>query len=143
MMAHWLMKSEPESYGWDDLVRDGAADWDGVRNHAARRHLRAMMPGDEAFFYHSGSERAVVGIMRVTGAGKPDGEDGAWVKVPVEPVRAIGPVTLKAIKAEPRLAGMELVRQSRLSVSPVREEEWGAVLALAGGESSPPIELTS
>jgi predicted RNA-binding protein with PUA-like domain len=130
-MAYWLMKSEPDVYAWADLVRDGATDWDGVRNNAARLHLRAMQAGDEAFFYHSGGERTVVGIMRVTGPGKPDGDDGAWVKVPVEPVRAIGPVTLKAIKAEPKLAGMELVRQSRLSVSPVRDEEWAAVLALA------------
>jgi predicted RNA-binding protein with PUA-like domain len=130
-MAYWLMKSEPGTYSWDDLVRDGATDWDGVRNNAARLHLRAMKPGDEAFFYHSGEERAVVGIMRIAGEGKPDGEDGAWVKVPVEPVRSIGPVTLKDIKAEPRLAAMELIRQSRLSVSPVREEEWAAVLEMA------------
>src|SRR3546814_20061386 len=79
-MAYWLMKSEPDVYSWDDLVRDGATDWDGVRNNAARLHLRAMKPGDEAFFYHSGNERAVVGIMRIAGEGKPDGEDGAWVK---------------------------------------------------------------
>jgi predicted RNA-binding protein with PUA-like domain len=131
-MAYWLMKSEPGSYSWDDLVRDGATDWDGVRNNAARLHLRAMKPGDEAFFYHSGDERAVVGIMRIAGAGKPDGEDGSWVKVPVEPVRPLGPVTLAAIKAEPKLAKMELIRQSRLSVSPVREEEWARVLEIAG-----------
>lgn len=131
-MAKWLMKSEPHVYGWSDLVRDGATDWDGVRNNAARLHLRAMRPGDEAFFYHSGEERAVVGIMRVAGAGKPDGEDGAWVKVPVEPVRALKrPVTLKEIKAEPKLAKMELIRQSRLSVSPVREEEWAVVVGMA------------
>jgi len=131
-MARWLMKSEPHVYGWGDLVRDRATDWDGVRNNAARLHLRAMRPGDEAFFYHSGDERAVVGIMRIAGPGAPDGEDGAWVKVPVEPVRPLPrPVTLKEIKAEPALAGMELIRQSRLSVSPVRDEEWAAILALA------------
>ena len=131
-MAHWLMKSEPHVYGWNDLVRDGATDWDGVRNNAARLHLRAMKPGDEALFYHSGDERAVVGIMRITGAGKPDGEDGAWVKVPVEPVRTLErPVTLKEIKAEPDLAKMELIRQSRLSVSPVRDDEWRLILNLA------------
>ena len=132
-MAYWLMKSEPGTYGWDDLVRDGATDWDGVRNNAARLHLRAMKPGDEAFFYHSMSDKAVVGIMAVTGPGKPDGEDGAWVKVPVKPVRPLGPVTLAAIKAEPRLAGIELIRQSRLSVSPVRDEEWAVVLQMGGG----------
>jgi len=131
-MAYWLMKSEPHVYSWDDLVRDKATDWDGVRNNAARLHLRAMQPGDEAFFYHSGDEKQVVGIMTITGPGKPDGEDGAWVKVPVAPVRSLAPVTLKAIKAEPGLEKMELVRQSRLSVSPVRDEEWAKVLKMAG-----------
>jgi predicted RNA-binding protein with PUA-like domain len=132
-MARWLMKSEPQVYSWDDLVRDGGTDWDGVRNNAARLHLRAMRAGDEAFFYHSGEARAVVGVMRIAGPGKPDGEDGAWVKVPVAPVRKLpGPVTLKAIKAEPALAAMELIRQSRLSVSPVRDEEWVLVLSMAG-----------
>ncbi len=130
-MAYWLMKSEPGSYSWDDLVRDGRTEWDGVRNPTARLHLKAMSAGDEAFFYHSGGERAVVGIMRVAGDGEPDGADGAWVKVPVEPLHAVGPVTLKAIKAEPRLAKMELIRQSRLSVSPVREEEWRTILDIA------------
>lgn len=131
-MAKWLMKSEPDVYSWDDLVRDGATDWDGVRNNAARLHLRAMKQGDEAFFYHSGDERRIVGIMKITGAGKPDGEDGAWIKVPVAPVRPLEPVTLKDIKAEPKLAAMELVRQSRLSVSPVRDAEWALILKLAG-----------
>ena len=131
-MAYWLMKSEPGTYGWDDLVRDGRTWWDGVRNPAARLHLRAMKPGDEAFFYHSGAERAVVGIMRILAEAEPDGADGAWAKVAVEPLRALGPVTLKAIKAEPRLAQMELIRQSRLSVSPLREEEWRAILEMAG-----------
>jgi predicted RNA-binding protein with PUA-like domain len=130
-MAYWLMKSEPGVYAWDDLVRDRGTDWDGVRNNAARLHLRAMKPGDEAFFYHSGEERAIVGIMKIAGAGKPDGEDGAWVKVPVEPVKPLKPVTLKAIKAETALAAMELIRQSRLSVSPVREEEWNLILEMA------------
>ena len=131
-MAYWLMKSEPSSYSWDDLVRDGGTDWDGVRNNAARLHLRAMQPGDEAFFYHSMTDRAVVGVMRVTAPGKPDGADGSWVKVPVEPVRALRPVTLAQIKAEPTLAKMELIRQSRLSVAPVRDEEWALILTMAG-----------
>lgn len=134
-MAYWLMKSEPGTYSWEDLVRDRRTDWDGVRNNAARLHLRAMKPGDEAFFYHSGEDRRVVGIMRIAGAQAPDGDDGAWAKLPVEPVRPLkNPVTLKAIKADPRLAGMELIRQSRLSVSPVREEEWAAILALSEDE---------
>lgn len=131
-MAYWLMKSEPASYSWDDLVRDGGTDWDGVRNNAARLHLRAMQPGDEAFFYASMTDKAVVGIMRITGPGKPDGADGSWVKVPVEPVRALDrPVTLAAIKAEPKLAQMELIRQSRLSVAPVSDAEWRVVLEMA------------
>ena len=130
-MAYWLMKSEPGAYSWDDLVRDGGTDWDGVRNNAARLHLRAMKPGDEAFLYHSMTDKAVVGIMRIAGEGRPDGDDGAWVKVPVEPVRAIRPVTLAEIKAEPALAKMELIRQSRLSVAPVRDAEWRKILAMA------------
>ena len=132
-MALWLMKSEPAAYGWDDLVRDGGTMWDGVRNNAARLHLRAMRAGDEAFLYHSMSDKAIVGIVRITGEGEPDGPDGVWVKVPIEPVRALArPVTLAAIKAEPALAKMELIRQSRLSVCPVRAEEWAKVVAMAG-----------
>ena len=130
-MAYWLMKSEPSSYSWADLVREGGTMWDGVRNNAARLHLRAMKGGDEAFFYHSMDERSVVGVMRITGTGQPDGDDGSWVKVPVEPVRQLArPVTLAAIKAEPKLAKMELIRQSRLSVAPVREEEWKLILEM-------------
>jgi predicted RNA-binding protein with PUA-like domain len=133
-MAYWLMKSEPEAYGWADLVRDGATEWDGVRNNAARLHLRAMKVGDEAFFYHSMDERAVVGIMRITREGAPDPKDPDWVSVRVEPLRPLPrPVTLKAIKAEPGLAKMELIRQSRLSVAPVRDAEWTKVLEMAGG----------
>jgi predicted RNA-binding protein with PUA-like domain len=132
-MAYWLMKSEPAKYGWDDLVRDGTTDWDGVRNNAARLHLKAMKPGDEAFFYHSMADRAIVGVMRIAGAQKPDGDDGQWVKVPVEPVKPLArPVTLADIKAEPKLAKMELIRQSRLSVAPVREEEWKLILEMSG-----------
>jgi predicted RNA-binding protein with PUA-like domain len=131
-MAHWLMKSEPESYGWADLVRDGGTEWDGVRNNAARLHLKAMTPGDEAFFYHSMSDKAVVGIMRITREAKPDPKDADWVSVRVEPVKPLPrPVTLAEIKAEPRLAKMELIRQSRLSVAPVREEEWAKILEMA------------
>lgn len=128
------MKSEPESYSWADLVRDGSTEWDGVRNNAARLHLKAMKRGDEAFFYHSMSEKAVVGIMRITREAQPDPKDPDWVTVRVEPIQAIGPVTLRAIKGEPRLAKMELIRQSRLSVAPVRDEEWATVLEL--GRSS-------
>ena len=131
-MARWLMKSEPESYSWSDLVRDGATEWDGVRNNAARLHLKAMKPGDEAFFYHSMSDKAVIGIMRVTRGAEPDPRAPEWVRVRVEPVKALErPVTLAEIKAEPKLAKMELIRQSRLSVAPVREEEWALILGMA------------
>jgi len=131
-MAHWLMKSEPEAYGWDDLVRDGATEWDGVRNPTARLNLKAMKPGDEAFLYHSVSDKAVVGIMKVTRGAEPDPKAPDWVRVRVEPVRPLPrPVTLAEIKAEPRLARMELIRQSRLSVAPVTDEEWKVVLEMA------------
>jgi predicted RNA-binding protein with PUA-like domain len=126
------MKSEPETYSWFDLVRDGGTEWDGVRNNAARLHLKAMKVGDEAFFYHSMSDKAVVGIMRIRREAQPDPKDADWVSVRVEPVRELSrPVTLAEVKAEPKLAKMELIRQSRLSVAPVREEEWEKILEMA------------
>ena len=131
-MAYWIMKSEPSSYSWYDLVRDGGTEWDGVRNNAARLHLRAMVPDDEAFFYASMTDKAIVGIMKVTRGPQPDPKDNDWVSVRVEPVKPLNPVTLKAIKVEPKLAKMELLRQSRLSVAPVREDEWKLVLKMAG-----------
>ena len=130
-MARWLMKSEPESYSWADLVRDGGTEWDGVRNNAARLHLKSMKAGDEAFFYHSMSDKAVVGIMKITRGAEPDPKAPEWVRVRVEPVRKLErPVTLGEIKAEPRLAKMELIRQSRLSVAPVRDDEWKLILEM-------------
>ena len=135
-MNHWLMKSEPESYGWDDLVRDGGTEWDGVRNNAATLHLKAMQPGDRAFLYHSMSDKAVVGVMEIVRAARPDAkakEGERWVSVAVKPVEKLPrPVTLAEIKAEPRLKDMELIRQSRLSVAPVRDEEWALILEIAG-----------
>ena len=125
------MKSEPSSYSWDDLVRDGGTEWDGVRNNAARLHLKAMKKGDEAFFYASMTDKAVVGIMRITREAQPDTRDADWVSVRVEAVQPIGPVTLKDIKDEPKLAKMELIRQSRLSVAPVRDDEWKRILEMA------------
>ena len=131
-MAHWLMKSEPGSYSWQDLVRDGSTEWDGVRNNAARLNLKAMKRGDEAFFYHSMDERSVIGIMAIVRDAAPDPKDPDWVSVKVEPVRPLErPVSLKEIKAEPRLKAMELIRQSRLSVAPVRDEEWAVILEMA------------
>jgi len=136
-MAHWLMKSEPSSYSWKDLVRDGSTEWDGVRNNAARLHLKAMKRGDEAYFYHSMDERAVIGVMKIVREAAPDPKDPNWVSVKVEPVRALDrPVTLKEIKAEPKLAKMELIRQSRLSVAPVRDEEWEVVLEMSRKSAS-------
>lgn len=133
-MANWLIKSEPESYGWAHLLAEGHTEWTGVRNHSAAINLRAMAAGDEAFFYHSVSDKAVVGIARVTRAWQPDGDDGKWASVQVEPVHALAkPVTLAAIKAEPRLAGMALLRQSRLSVCPVSAAEWAIVVAMGDG----------
>jgi predicted RNA-binding protein with PUA-like domain len=103
-----------------------------VRNNAARLHLKAMKSGDEAFLYHSMSDKAVVGIMRITREAQPDPKDADWISVRVEPVRALArPVTLAEIKAEPKLAKMELIRQSRLSVAPVRAEEWRKILEMA------------
>ena len=131
-MAKWLMKSEPGSYSWDDLVRDHSTWWDGVRNNAARLHVRAMTPGDEALFYHSGAAPAAVGVMTI-GERAADGEDGAWVKVRVSPLRPLPrPVPLAAIKAEGALKEMALVKQSRLSVSPISEAEWARIMAMAG-----------
>ena len=136
-MASLLMKSEPGSYSWQDLVRDGSTEWDGVRNNAARLHLKGMKSGDEAFFYHSMDERSVIGVMRIVREAAPDPRDADWVSVKVEPLRALPrPVTLKEIKAEPRLAKMELLRQSRLSVAPVRDEEWVLILDMASRPES-------
>ena len=133
-MAYWLMKSEADMFGWDDLVRDGKTEWDGVRNYTARQNLAAMKLGDEAFFYHSNVEKAVVGIMRVSREGRPEGEDGKWVSVEVKPVKPVKrPVTLAEIKAEPKLAEMALVKLSRLSVGPVSAAEWKVILKMAGG----------
>lgn len=131
-MRYWLLRSEPDVYGWDHLVRDGATEWDGVRNYTARNFLKEMQPGDRAFFYHSNTEKAAVGIMEITRAWKPDGEKGDWASVAVKPVQKLPrPVTLAEIKAEPRLAKLEMLRQSRLSVTPVRDEEWAVIQEMA------------
>ena len=132
-MAYWLLKSEPESYGWDDLVRDGRTEWDGVRNAAAAGHLRAMRPGDSALLYHSGKDKAAVGIATISRAARADGDDGRWVSVEIAPDRPLPrPVTLAAMKAETRLAALPMLRQSRLSVSPVGEAEWAVLMGMAG-----------
>lgn len=133
-MHYWLMKSEPEAYSWTDLVKDRKTEWNGVRNNTATLNLKAMAVGDRAFFYHSMSDKAIVAIMEIARTAQPDGKEGErWVSVEVKPVEALArPVTLAEIKAEPRLADMELIRQSRLSVAPVKAAEWKIVLELAG-----------
>ena len=131
-MAYWLLRSEPDAYSWDDLVRDGATEWNGVRNYTARNFLKEMQPGDRAFFYHSNTEKAVVGVMEITRAWQPDGDDGKWASVAVKPVEQLArPVPLPDIKAEPRLKELEMLRQSRLSVTPVRDAEWAVLLEMA------------
>lgn len=136
-MAYWILRSEPDAYSWDDLVRDRGTEWDGVRNYTARNFLKDMQPGDLALFYHSQSDRAAVGIMEITRAWKPDGDPDAkggaqWASVRVEPREKLAkPVPLADIKAEPKLAKLEMLRQSRLSVTPVRAQEWQVLLQMA------------
>jgi len=130
------MKSEPFKYSWDDLVREAEGTWDGVRNHSAKLNLRAMDVGDECFFYHSREGLEIVGICEVTVAGIPDPTDetGKWAAVKIRPKRKFAhPVSLKAIKAEPRLAECELVRLSRLSVAKIRPDEWDLICKMSEG----------
>jgi predicted RNA-binding protein with PUA-like domain len=135
-VAYWLMKSEPFKYSWDDLVAEGEGTWDGVRNYLARNNLMAMEVGDEAFFYHSREGLEIVGIaeITVTGIGDPTDETGKWAAVKLKAKERLArPVTLAAIKAEPRLAEMQLIRLSRLSVCAVTPEEWSVILEMAKG----------
>jgi predicted RNA-binding protein with PUA-like domain len=136
-MRRWLFKSEPDTWSWEMQAARGAAgqEWDGVRNFQARNHMKAMAVGDLGFFYHSGDERAVVGVVEVIAAAHPDStaEDGRWECVDVRAVAPFPrPVSLEACKAEPRLAEMVLVRNSRLSVQPVTEAEWALVCEMGG-----------
>jgi predicted RNA-binding protein with PUA-like domain len=133
-MAYWLMKSEPFKYSWDDLVAEGEGTWDGVRNYLARNNLRAMAVGDEAFFYHSREGLEIVGIcnISVSGIGDPTDDTGKWSAVKIKPKTKLArPVTLAAIKDEPRLSEMQLIRLSRLSVSAVTPEEWEIICEMA------------
>lgn len=132
--SYWLMKSEPEVYGWDDLVAEGEGTWDGVRNYRARNNLMAMKEGDEAFFYHSNVGLEIVGIVTISKAGIPDPTDetGRWAAVKVKPLRRLKrPVTLKEIKADPKLAKTELLTMFRLSVCAVTTDEWNYILELS------------
>jgi predicted RNA-binding protein with PUA-like domain len=133
-MNYWLVKSEPEAYAWSQLVKDGKTAWTGVRNFAARLNLRAMKKGDLVFFYHSVSDKQVVGLARVVKEFYPDAtaEEGDWSCVDLEPVKPLkNPVTLAAIKADQVLKDMKLVRQSRLSVTPLTPAEFARLLELA------------
>ncbi|MBN9299661.1 MAG: EVE domain-containing protein [Filimonas sp.] len=134
-MAHWLIKSEPFKYSWDQFVKDGQTFWDGVRNYAARNNLRAMKKGDEVLFYHSNEGVEIVGIAKVAKEAyqDPTTDDTNWVVVDFKPVRKLkNPVTLVQVKEEKRLANMALVKLSRLSVQPVTDEEWKVVMEMAG-----------
>lgn len=134
-MAYWLIKSEPFKYSWDQLVKDKKTVWDGVRNYAARLNLRAMKKGDLAFFYHSNEGVEIVGIAKIVKEAfqDPTTDDDRWVAVEVAPHKRLkNPVTLAQIKAEPKLADMDLVRLGRLSTQSVKPEEWELVLKMAG-----------
>ena len=134
-MAYWLVKSEPTAYSWDQLVKDKQTCWSGVRNYAARLHLRAMKKGDEVFFYHSNEGTDIVGIAKVVKEAyqDPTTTDDKWVAVDLKPHKKLkNPVTLDTIKKDKRLASMALVRIGRLSVQPVSDAEWKMVMELAG-----------
>ena len=136
MPRYWLMKSEPDSYGWDDLVAEGEGTWDGVKNAQASNNMKAMKKGDQVFFYHSRTGLDVVGIMEVSEEHSPDvtTDPERWVVVKVKPVRKLArPVTLKAMKQNPALKDLAIIRQTRLSVAPVTASEWKAIVAMAGG----------
>jgi predicted RNA-binding protein with PUA-like domain len=136
-MAYWLLKTEPDAYSWDELVKKGAKGdaWTGVRNFRAREHLRAMKKGDQAFFYHTGDEKQVVGLAEVVREAYPDPTDkeGKFTAVDVKAVKPVKkPVTLAAVKADKRLKDMVLAKQPRLSVQPVTAEEWKIVGGMGG-----------
>ncbi|MEW5729961.1 MAG: EVE domain-containing protein [Pseudomonadota bacterium] len=134
-MAHWLVKSEPASWSWDDQLRDQVTAWTGVRNHQAAKYLRTMRLGDTCFFYHSVEEKRIVGIVEVVREAYPDptAEGGNWVCVDVKAVRPVPrPVTLQQVKDDPRLAELPLIRQSRLSVMPIDDASWELLCGMGG-----------
>jgi predicted RNA-binding protein with PUA-like domain len=134
-MSYWLIKSEPFKYSWEQFLKDKRTYWDGVRNYAARNNMKAMKLGDELFFYHSNEGLSIVGIAKVVKEfyQDPTTDEDAWVVVDVAPVKTLKkPVTLQQIKSDKRLANMEIIRLSRLSVSKVQPEEWKVIMELAG-----------
>jgi predicted RNA-binding protein with PUA-like domain len=135
MTGYWLVKSEPDGFSWDQQVANGVEPWTGIRNHTAKNNLKAMQVGDLAFFYHSNIGKQIVGIVEVVREAYPDptAEKGGWVSVDVKAVRPIPkPVTLANIKAEPSLADLALVRQSRLSVVPISKPHWEKICRMGG-----------
>ncbi|MBS1487178.1 MAG: EVE domain-containing protein [Bacteroidetes bacterium] len=133
-MNYWLTKTEPGTYSWDDLVRDKKTTWDGVRNYQARNNLKSMKKGDLVFIYHSGEEKAIVGIATVSKEFFPDPQDSEWVAVELSHHKKLEKnITLAQVKSDKRLAGMALVKASRLSVQPVKKEEYDSVLLLSEG----------
>jgi predicted RNA-binding protein with PUA-like domain len=134
-MANWLLKSEPDDWSWAQQLAQGGkgAEWTGIRNFSAQNHLRAMRKGEQAFFYHTGKERAIVGIVKVIAEAHPDSTDVAWQAVDVAAVKSLPtPVGLDRIKTDKRLADMALARLPRLSVQPVTETEWRIVCRMGG-----------
>ena len=130
-MNYWLLKTEPETFSWANLVRDKKAVWDGVKNFQARNNLKAMKSGDMAFIYHTGSEKSVVGIARIKKEAFPDPNDPEWLAVEITPEKTLNtPVTLASVKADKKLAAMALVKYARLSVQPVKREEFDRILEL-------------
>jgi predicted RNA-binding protein with PUA-like domain len=136
MKNYWLVKQEPDSYSWSDFVGEGQTAWTGVRNYTARNNLRKMQKGDEVLFYHSGEDKAVVGVARVTRPVylDPTAKEGDWSAVDLAPIKPLRrPVTLREIKSNPRLKGIPLVRQSRLSVMPLAEPEFREIVTMGTG----------
>ena len=138
-MSYWLAKSDPDTYGWSDLLRDGKTTWDGIRNYKARNFLREMKPGDVVLFYHSGDEKSVVAMTVLS---EPHGDatsDEDWTAIDVAPAWTLKkPVTLAAIKAEPSLKSLHLVREGRLSVMPLEKKDFDFIVSLGGG----PVKLS-
>lgn len=134
-MNYWLLKTEPETYSWDDLVKDKKTTWDGVRNFQARSHIKAMQKGDIVFIYHTGDQKAVIGTAKVLKEHSPDPKDKDWVVIDLAPEKKLKkPVSLSQIKADKRLSNMVLVRAARLSVQPVKPEEFDMIVRLSEGD---------
>jgi predicted RNA-binding protein with PUA-like domain len=136
--SYWMVKQEPETYSWDDFVSEGRTDWTGVRNYQARNNLREMKTGDRVLFYHSGKDKAVVGIAEVAKAAYPDptADDEQWVAVDLKPERPLAtPVPLAAIRYDERLSGLPLIRQSQLSVMPLTRSEFETILSMGGSKA--------